>query len=129
RPGDLPLPALKVPTKVNDFTWSDLAIWGGTSYCGVTKAKHLYCWGDNSRGQLGRGDTTYQAAPARVAGSGWTEITSGGTLHTPYFCGLESDPNAPDRRYCWGGGDFGNLGLKSTKDRNKPGRRGDEPWA
>jgi len=36
--------------------------------CGVTTAGRLFCWGDNSYGELGDSTTTGRTAPARVSG-------------------------------------------------------------
>ncbi len=34
--------------------------------CGLSRQRHLYCWGSNSDGQLGNGNTTDSAVPVRV---------------------------------------------------------------
>jgi alpha-tubulin suppressor-like RCC1 family protein len=36
--------------------------------CGVTTLDAVYCWGDNSEGELGDGSTTIHPTPVRVFG-------------------------------------------------------------
>jgi hypothetical protein len=64
----------------------------------------LYCWGDNTSGQLGTGDIEEHARPvaARVAGRDIVEIAaaSGRT------CVRREDGTVA----CWGGNDYGQLG-------------------
>lgn len=44
-----------------------VAVSGGNGHaCGLTPDGVIYCWGENSRGQLGDGSTTNSSTPARV---------------------------------------------------------------
>ena len=79
---------------------------GGSHTCGVASGGVAYCWGLNSHGQLGVGDTTSSATPVRVSGSLAFVSVSGGDAHT---CGLTSDGSA----YCWGDSMWGQLGTGS----------------
>jgi alpha-tubulin suppressor-like RCC1 family protein len=71
--------------------------------CGLTSGGDAYCWGQNSYGQLGVGDTVNNATPVLVQGGlKWSAI-SVGFWHT---CALTTT-GAP---YCWGNPAFGALG-------------------
>ncbi len=76
---------------------------GADHVCG-RRADRLYCWGDDSRGQLGNGGPRARSdVPVQVAGAhadwGWV---SAGNFHT---CGRRGE-----RIYCWGAGTWGQLG-------------------
>ena len=81
--------------------------------CGLTTGGDGYCWGDNSRGALGDGSLTLQAAPVLVAGGlTFQSITTGG-LHS---CGVTTGGDA----YCWGANDRGEIGNGTTTDQPQP---------
>lgn len=80
------------------------SIGAGRQYtCGLTPESPLQsnvaCWGRNSSGQLGRGDTTIGALPQPITASveGPIQFAS---LHVAYqtVCGISVD----DDLYCWG---------------------------
>ncbi|WP_413612598.1 RCC1 domain-containing protein [Bdellovibrio sp. HCB-110] len=80
------------------------SLQGGTNdaWCGLKAAGEAFCWGNNTYGQLGVGDTTYRAGPTAVIGGLlFSEISSAGVNR---FCGLTSDGNV----YCWGERVMGN---------------------
>lgn len=71
--------------------------------CGVTTDDEGYCWGENSDGQLGTGDSASSAVPRLVAGGHeWAEI-SAALFHV---CGRTTT----DQAYCWGANPMGAFG-------------------
>jgi alpha-tubulin suppressor-like RCC1 family protein len=76
--------------------------------CALTTAGDVYCWGDDSAGQLGGGsfDDAGIAAPVHVSlGAPATEIGTGDE-HT---CALVG-PDSTNGVWCWGDNTFGQLG-------------------
>src|SRR5436189_235782 len=87
----------------------------GSHTCGVTTAGAIYCWGSNSRGQIGDNSGTDQHAPALVqapVGVTFQAISAGGQ-HT---CAVTTTGDA----YCWGRNEFGRLGDGTGTDRRTP---------
>src|SRR6185312_2312339 len=76
----------------------------------------IYCFGDDTHGQLGDGRTSSRPAPGLVAlgasGVRASAVSAGGG-HT---CAIEVDGGA----WCWGRGDRGQLGLGTTADAPTP---------
>ena len=71
--------------------------------CTLMSDGHIKCWGDNTYGQLGNGNTTASPSPILVAGiSNATQISSG----YGYTCALITDGTVE----CWGNGGLGQLG-------------------
>jgi hypothetical protein len=95
--------------------------------CGLTSGGDIYCWGDNTYGQLGDGTppsytngTSYVATPipVKVAGGIQFESLSAGLFHT---CGVSVAPSQPkSTAYCWGYNGYGQLGNGSTTDSPVP---------
>jgi alpha-tubulin suppressor-like RCC1 family protein len=75
--------------------------------CAVTANGSAWCWGNNSRGQLGDGTTTNRRNPVRVqSGDGFlTDVKSisAGRLHT---CAVKTNGSV----WCWGDAAYGQLG-------------------
>src|SRR2546422_2562806 len=81
--------------------------------CGLTPAGSAYCWGDNSRGQLGDETTTARSSPVLVVGRVSYAAVSAGNSHT---CGITAAGTA----YCWGLNVQGQLGDGTTESRRRP---------
>jgi len=74
--------------------------------CGVTVQRAAVCWGNNSYGQLGNGQTGVlgEGAPVLVAGGlEWKDVSAGRSVS----CGISQ----ADDLYCWGDNGNGQLGL------------------
>lgn len=110
------------PTPIHESVrfgdWTNIAL-GDTHTCAI-RGGDLFCWGDNSFGQLGN-DTTNQAQQPRRIGSNadgrhWTDLSLGGTS----TCGVVS----PGKLYCWGSNSSGQLGIvtEDGEPSNSPQR-------
>ena len=86
----------------------------GAHSCAIDNDDAMWCWGDNSFGQLGNPTVTGSTAnPVRVAGGMvFSTITAGG-LHT---CGLTAQGEA----YCWGDNAVGQIGDGTTTQAGIP---------
>ncbi|HXK20409.1 MAG TPA: hypothetical protein VNG33_21515, partial [Polyangiaceae bacterium] len=86
-----------------DQDWQSV-VSGQDSSCAIRLAGRLFCWGGNSFGNLGLGDTTQRLVPTEVvAGRVWTQIA----IDTFHACGIDDAQNL----YCWGRGIEGQLGT------------------
>jgi uncharacterized protein YjdB len=75
----------------------------GTHSCALTTDGRAFCWGPNSSGQLGSGNTTWQETPVHTATAlTFASITAG----SDYTCGLSPAGAA----WCWGANGLGQLG-------------------
>jgi alpha-tubulin suppressor-like RCC1 family protein len=81
----------------------------------LTRFGTVWCWGDNSRGQLGV-KAREPNLPGHVDIPDNVIALSAGIEHT---CALTSAPTGPVV-WCWGRNDAGQLGDGSTSDRPTP---------
>ena len=92
---------------------ADAVSAGGNHACAILSDGSLWCWGRNSLGQLGLGDTTNRSTPARVgSATNWRSVAAGGST----TCAV----NELDELWCWGANVYGQLGLGDTSDRSSP---------
>lgn len=120
----LPEPtAVGFPFGTADSTISRVAL-GGSHTCATTSGGTLFCWGDNTFGQLGIGSTTGIGCPSPVSSCRPTPSPvltlpsaivslAAGSKHT---CAALASLAA----YCWGGNDAGQLGNNSLVDSPRP---------
>ncbi len=93
------------PTQISlpgSLTFATIDIGGGFA-CAVASSGAAYCWGLNSYGQLGTGDTLWLAAPTAVGGTLTFSAVLPGNV---YSCGIATGGAA----WCWGRGKAGVLG-------------------
>lgn len=98
--------ASNVPVRVQEPAGVSLIGFSGAGVahtCAVSSAGEAFCWGDNSVGQLGTGNTTPSAAPVRAATAAHFTSVTPGWFHT---CGATSGAGAQ----CWGDNSFGKVG-------------------
>jgi alpha-tubulin suppressor-like RCC1 family protein len=85
--------------------------------CARLESGEVTCWGANTHGQLGTGDTMQRSSPSGplVFGDGF--IPERLVLGDEHSCAI-----AADRRVkCWGSNQQGQLGPPATADRHAPG--------
>jgi hypothetical protein len=84
----------------------------------------LYCWGDNSEGQVGDGTVGEQRpAPKKIGTNGvWATVSAGG-FHT---CAISTGKSL----YCWGSNFAGQIGDGTGEQRPSPKKIGTSgAWA
>jgi alpha-tubulin suppressor-like RCC1 family protein len=92
------------------------AVAGGLSFarvstglahsCAETTRNRVFCWGDNTRGQLGDGTTLQRNVPTAVAGAlAFAQVSASGS--GLYTCGKDN----AGLTFCWGLNSAGQLGI------------------
>jgi alpha-tubulin suppressor-like RCC1 family protein len=86
---------------------------GNQTTCAVDNAGNGYCWGDNTYGQVGNGNTTTPVLTPTVipGGYSWTSISTGFVS----VCGIASTGD-----YCWGYDNYGELGNGTVGNTSTP---------
>jgi alpha-tubulin suppressor-like RCC1 family protein len=91
----------------NGRTFTQIAV-GQPTVCGLSGGV-AYCWGDNSSGAVGNGNTTNEWTPVAVALPGSVTLTYIGAAGG-FNCGLATTGAV----YCWGDNSLGTLGTGSS---------------
>ena len=97
----------KFPVAVSNLT-NIVSVTAGASHtCAMRADGIVWCWGDNTKGQLGDGTTTSSSVPVIVHGLSYVTAVSAGSSFT---CALKSDGTV----WCWGLNGNGQLGTGSS---------------
>jgi len=87
----------------------------GRSTCAVTATFRAYCWGEDTYGQLGTGNTA-PSRPVPTPVGGRTSFL-GVTVGSRHTCGVARSTNLG---YCWGLNNAGQLGDGGTSSHFLP---------
>ena len=89
---------------------------GGHHTCGIATTGGLFCWGDNSAGQVRpdrRDRSFYRPEPLPVESAVFTAVATG----SAHSCALATD----GRVYCWGSNEHGQLGSSADNAQARSG--------
>ncbi len=112
-----------VPGQVGALsTWAAVGAGGLGHTCAPKADGTLWCWGQNTYGQLGDGATRATSTRVQVgAATSWTSAGSG----TSHACGVL----AAGTLWCWGQNNYGQLGVGSTATKYVPTQVAGTTWA
>ena len=119
------IPGLSSPLIGNlsrSITWdtdttSTKSASGTSRTCGILSG-NVYCWGDNTYGQLGNNLTIDSLTPVKVYKE--TGILSGKEVSNMFAAQDHNCAIAEGEVYCWGRNNYGQLGDGTTTNRSKP---------
>ena len=105
---------------------------GSRNTCALLDDATVKCWGINSSGQLGQGDTSWRGDEVDEMGDFLLPVELGTGYATqslrgggPHACALLIDGAVK----CWGANTYGSLGQGDTNHRgDEPGEMGDALW-
>jgi alpha-tubulin suppressor-like RCC1 family protein len=83
--------------------------------CALAEDRHAQCWGNGGNGAIGNGLFQDALSPADVNGGyRFLELASSGS--SDFVCGIATG----GRAYCWGWGEFGQLGNGAFLSCSEP---------
>ncbi len=85
--------------------WERVAVGDG-HVCAIDIDQHLWCWGNNTNGQLGLGMGALAASPTQVGSATWRNVSAMSFT----TCGVQTDGSG----WCWGGNFSGQAGTDTT---------------
>jgi prepilin-type N-terminal cleavage/methylation domain-containing protein len=93
------------------------AVTAGTTHSCALADGQAYCWGRGDNGRLGTGSTALSSTPVAVSTAG---VLSGKTVTAITAGNTNSCAVADGQAYCWGRGDYGQLGDGNTVQADIP---------
>lgn len=104
----------KTPEELPFFRGKQLrkVVLGAAHSCALDTTGRVYCWGDNSRGQLATDTVQNSNEPLEVGPRRFADITAG----ADYVCAIGMDENVQ----CWGGNVWRQLGFDPAGFSNRP---------
>ncbi|MNJ98463.1 Regulator of chromosome condensation (RCC1) repeat protein [compost metagenome] len=119
-----------VPASLQAAGGWDTQLWkqvaAGIHACALRSDDRIFCWGNNSAGELGTGSTSNSSFPVNLqntsgwSSQSWKKISSSVT----HSCGIRYD----GRLACWGSNAYGNFGDGTTQDSSIPRVVGSQTW-
>jgi len=111
---------LSEPTEVaTGGQWLSIAANGDHS-CAIKNDNSLWCWGDNSAGQVGNDSSLSEITTPTAIGSTWNKISLG----TNHSCGIKTGGTL----WCWGDNTHSKLGDNTTAASLAPKKIGAASW-
>ncbi len=84
---------------------------GDSHTCAITQAGKLYCWGENTAGQIGDGTYIHRSYPVEIdAGTQYAQVSCGSSS----TCAITT----AGALKCWGFNDAGQVGVNSVVTTN-----------
>ena len=108
--------SIPVQTIDNITDWQEIIV-GSAFMAGLTKSGRIWCWGENTYGQLGdnsSGQAASKSSPVQTItfATNWTKISAGSS-----FLGAIKDDGS---LWMWGNNNYGQLGDGSRLDKSSP---------
>ncbi|MBI5537335.1 MAG: hypothetical protein HY898_31725 [Deltaproteobacteria bacterium] len=107
-------PSFLAAQSPNSFpTWQYVAAGGRHTCAGYLS--QLYCWGSNDKAQLGSPNASGQwpeVISFSTYGISWVKVIAGDS----HMCAMQD----PDKLFCWGANDAGQLGIGNQQQKDEP---------
>ncbi|MBL8784264.1 MAG: hypothetical protein JNJ59_05125, partial [Deltaproteobacteria bacterium] len=102
------------PTQVGtDTTWTAVVASKNSATCALKSNGSLWCWGLNTNGVLGQGNTSQQTSPVQVGNAtSWSDVALGQN----HACATRTDGTL----WCWGLNSSSQLGDNTTAQKTSP---------
>lgn len=100
-------------------TWLQIS-HGDRFTCAIDSTSKLWCWGLNTWGQLGNGNTTTQSVAVQIGTGNWNKVSCG----TNHVLALSSS----NKLFAWGRNNRGQLGDGTSVNKSSPVQLNSTNW-